>query len=1586
MCCPLQGAQIDQQDDDGVGNVEEVVDPKMALMGEPIVGIDRVVYDDTTGDGAIPAVPLTSPKMMSASQRAIHDLTHLPYHPGCEICVSCRRPNTHHRSLKNSERTVPLMVGDYCFPKHTADSESLTVLVIRVYPYKLFFTCSVPCKGRDPHVVNRLARFIKECGLLHFTFRSDREPAILAMMEEACTLSGRKGSKDLATTDAEAISHEEMFIDNPDGVVLADEVPVSDIPHVPSSRLVESTHTAAPELTHPGESQSNGLAERSVGIFEDQFRTLKHALEFRLKHRLPASHPVTAWLIEHTAWVLNKFHLGIDGRTSYGRLHGREGHERICEFGERVMWFVPKKWRAKLDQRWRYGVFLGRSLSSDQNYIGLNSGEVVCARAMVRVVSSIRWSADMISKIHISPLTFKTGTMDKIEEHVDPHTHPDPNPDSVEVVQQSRRLRILDADVRRYGFTDSCQRCIYLQQGKTLQARGTRHNEECRAHTYEELRKHGVEKVKRADQDDPARNLPRRKPPTTDIAEQVPNINDAPDEPLIPMDDADDATPHDEPNDVEIGDTFNFHEEVDQALGDDLEVDWDGAELHDTSNDHLMSSLVDVLQTSGVPVAEAVAYAVRIVKDIPPSTSLAHVKSYNPTFFEVYGHGNIMKASHGCRRNLNVNGLNALDLRTAKPDGDPWDFSKLIDRELARFMIDEQKPTWVIGSPPCTFFNAWNQGINHRRMDPKRVETLRREAVMHLHFVAGLYKLQVDGGRHFLHEHPATATSWSDPWIKRLLQHPKISALVSDQCEYGLLTPDANGVPTPAKKPTRWMCSSPFMLNRLSRRCSGTHVHQHLVGGRAKAAEDYSIELITDIIRGMRDTADAEEKWGDECHEDVSAAMVTAGLFQDVKQTSVAAAYMAEDAAAATENLTIKVKYANGRTATTNLVFKDRYVDEYTREDLPIGHVRTAMHDELLYFCDKVWELVPIDEVDGKVIGSRWVNCNKNDISDPDVRCRLVGQEVNTQADESFFAATPPLEAKRMLFTEFASERTRNGKPLQISFIDVKKAYFYGIPERALYVRLPPELGLSRKFVGKLVRCMYGTRDAGAIWESCYATALINLGFQQGGASPCCFYHAEWGVSVVVHGDDFTALGTPDGLDKYEQGMLKTFECKIKGRLGTGPDDCKEMRVLNRIVRVTDEGLLYEADPRHAEMLIKDFQLEDAKEVVTPGVKVPDSAGDPDKIDKEIAAEIHNIIAELSPKVHAMSKVKFDDNVDYHDVVAYSYVYGQHPREFDFDKIGQHIVSVPMSMSNDEMVPTNSVSPNMRRTILERVLRNGAAWEVPTVEYIAKVSKKKFVKARLGSKATKKAERMETCGDELDDEAATLYRALSARLLYLSMDRPEISFAAKELCRYFAHPTKVGVEALKRAARFLVGLPRLVWHFPFQEYTKDLRVYVDTDFGGCQTTRRSTSGGVALRGRHPVKHWSVTQPTIALSSGEAELGGICRGASLALGLQSLAKDLGIELNVHIYTDATAAIGICRRRGLGKIRHLHVSDLWVQDRLKRKDFTLTKVAGADNPADLLTKHVSRDIMKKHMDMIGIRPEVGRAGSAPTLQHK
>ena len=81
------------------------------------------------------------------------------------------------------------------------------------------------------------------------------------------------------------------------------------------------------------------------------------------------------------------------------------------------------------------------------------------------------------------------------------------------------------------------------------------------------------------------------------------------------------------------------------------------------------------------------------------------------------------------------------------------------------------------------------------------------------------------------------------------------------------------------------------------------------------------------------------------------------------------------------------------------------------------------------------------------------------------------------------------------------------------------------IPERNVYVRLPAELNLNRNIVGRLKRCLYGTRDAGALWESTFTRVLLDLGFTQGVSSPCCFIHRQCHVALVVHGNDFTALG-----------------------------------------------------------------------------------------------------------------------------------------------------------------------------------------------------------------------------------------------------------------------------------------------------------------------------------------------------------------------------------------------------------------------------------------------------------------------------
>ena len=111
----------------------------------------------------------------------------------------------------------------------------------------------------------------------------------------------------------------------------------------------------------------------------------------------------------------------------------------------------------------------------------------------------------------------------------------------------------------------------------------------------------------------------------------------------------------------------------------------------------------------------------------------------------MYGCGNIVTAANHVLRNLNVTGLCAFDLRTAKPTGEAWDFSKKSDRTQALRYVKEKRPTWIIGSPPCTAFSQL-QGLNFPKMDPDKVARIMKEAKAHLHFVISLYHLQIASG------------------------------------------------------------------------------------------------------------------------------------------------------------------------------------------------------------------------------------------------------------------------------------------------------------------------------------------------------------------------------------------------------------------------------------------------------------------------------------------------------------------------------------------------------------------------------------------------------------------------------------------------------------------------------------------------------------------------------------------------------------------------------------------------------------------------------------------------------------------------
>ena len=77
------------------------------------------------------------------------------------------------------------------------------------------------------------------------------------------------------------------------------------------------------------DSCANGLAERAVQTLEKQLRVLKLAFETRIGERLPVQHPIFAWLVEHSANVLNNYLVGSDGKSPVQRLRGRAASQFV---------------------------------------------------------------------------------------------------------------------------------------------------------------------------------------------------------------------------------------------------------------------------------------------------------------------------------------------------------------------------------------------------------------------------------------------------------------------------------------------------------------------------------------------------------------------------------------------------------------------------------------------------------------------------------------------------------------------------------------------------------------------------------------------------------------------------------------------------------------------------------------------------------------------------------------------------------------------------------------------------------------------------------------------------------------------------------------------------------------------------------------------------------------------------------------------------------------------------------------------------------------------------------------------------------
>ena len=244
---------------------------------------------------------------------------------------------------------------------------------------------------------------------------------------------------------------------------------------------------------------------------------------------------------------------------------------------------------------------------------------------------------------------------------------------------------------------------------------------------------------------------------------------------------------------------------------------------------------------------------------------------------------------------------------------------------------------------------------------------------------------------------------------------------------------------------------------------------------------------------------------------------------------------------------------------------------------------------------------------------------NKGTHEEPEVRCRLVARDFKPKGEkerEDLFAATPPLEAKKLLFRMAAAQAGAVGQEdVKLLFIDVKRAQLNGVvdEETAVYVELPAEVGALGK-CGRLKRWLYGMRPAASAWERDYADKLTKAGFVRGRAAPTVFYNAESGVRGVVHGDDFSFLGREAELRKVVKLMGEWYSIKVRGILGGRPGDDKRITILGRNLIWGEQDIWYEADGKHAKHICKGMGLDESSK----GISSPAEKEQPGEEDDEV--------------------------------------------------------------------------------------------------------------------------------------------------------------------------------------------------------------------------------------------------------------------------------------------------------------------------------------------------------------------------------
>ena len=223
-------------------------------------------------------------------------------------------------------------------------------------------------------------------------------------------------------------------------------------------------------------------------------------------------------------------------------------------------------------------------------------------------------------------------------------------------------------------------------------------------------------------------------------------------------------------------------------------------------------------------------------------------------------------------------------------------------------------------------------------------------------------------------------------------------------------------------------------------------------------------------------------------------------------------------------------------------------------------------------------------------------------------------------------------------------------------------------------------------------------------------------------------------------------------------------------------------------------------------------------------------------------------------------------------------------------------------------------------------------------------------------------------------DSAYPYRQAVGALMYLMTGtRPDIAYSISYLSRSLENPTSDDITRVKRVFRYIAGTVNNSIMYKTDSVRGILQCYSDSDFGGCKTTGRSTSGVVMMYAGGIISWLSQRQATVATSTTEAEIIAATEAVKEVIWLQRLFESLQITLK-HVpvlQVDNSAAVKLAQNPEFHRrTKHIDLKNLFIREKVTDGTVDITQISTADQVADMMTKPLDKSRLKYLCDCIGL----------------